>query len=337
MEIAILRFRRGVTPSYYLLGGLDRSDMPWEIKLGYVGPPQYDNLVWQLNDSDYRKISQNKVSEKALLQALGIPTAKFFGYLDADMGRDFKGRHLRSSCDLQRLFSTILEEHSCDRVCLKKPEGWNGSGFLTLTIYRDSGEITALIHQQSGAKKATIATLYDSLDLSEGYVVEAWINQHPEYAKFHPSSVNCYRVWVVLLADGTCEIPIVMLRFGCAGALVDAGVSDRLSVPIEPQTGRRLSAFTPTVERQFFTHHPDSGEELIGEALPYYHEAVDLAIESVRAFPGLRFAGVDVAVSSDGPMVVELNPKPNELGAARVGVPLSQVFENALVSDTSGS
>jgi glutathione synthase/RimK-type ligase-like ATP-grasp enzyme len=47
----------------------------------------------------------------------------------------------------------------------------------------------------------------------------------------------------------------------------------------------------------------------------------------VLAFPGIRFAGVDVAISQSGPIVIELNTSPDRIGAAFVGVPTRNLFQ----------
>ncbi len=335
-EMAFLKVTRGLSPSYYLLGGFYEPDVSWAHKAGYMGPSEFEELVWRLNDPDYRKISQNKLAEKALLGALALPTARFFGFLEPGVGRDFRGHPLRSVEDLTDLFETILVERGHARLCLKKPEGWNGAGFQALTITRNGSEVEVSLHQQGGTKSLSVAELYASLDFSEGFIVEALIDQHPEYAKYHPSSVNSYRVWVVLRPDGTADVPLAYLRFGCGGALVDNGEKDRLVVPVDLRNGRMLTAHVPSFERETYERHPDTGIQLTGKTLPFFKESIELAIESVRAFPGMRIAGVDIAVSCSGPLVIELNPKPNELAAQRCRVPLTEVFQHAFDTEAKG-
>ena len=51
-----------------------------------------------------------------------------------------------------------------------------------------------------------------------------------------------------------------------------------------------------------------------------------LAEQSLMCFQGLKFAGVDVAVGPDGPVIVELNVNPDREGAAFTDIPTKKVF-----------
>jgi hypothetical protein len=54
--------------------------------------------------------------------------------------------------------------------------------------------------------------------------------------------------------------------------------------------------------------HPDTGRRVAGEMLPSWPEARDLALEAHRRFPTLGSVGWDVALTPDGPVLVEGNP-----------------------------
>jgi hypothetical protein len=53
--------------------------------------------------------------------------------------------------------------------------------------------------------------------------------------------------------------------------------------------------------------HPDSGIVFEGFAIPFYHEAVAMAKELQRRFYGLRSIGWDIAIGTEGPIIVEGN------------------------------
>ncbi len=57
-----------------------------------------------------------------------------------------------------------------------------------------------------------------------------------------------------------------------------------------------------TVER-----HPDSGLAIAGFKLPQWREVSALVIRAQQSVPNLRSAGWDVAVTPDGPVLLEAN------------------------------
>lgn len=61
---------------------------------------------------------------------------------------------------------------------------------------------------------------------------------------------------------------------------------------------------------EYFDAHPDTGCSFIGFRVPCYKEAVDLCRRAARVRPGMRYVGWDVAVTPDGPVLVEGNDLP---------------------------
>jgi hypothetical protein len=78
--------------------------------------------------------------------------------------------------------------------------------------------------------------------------------------------------------------------------------------------------------KEYFKHHPTSNVQLAGASLPYFQEVQDLACKSLDAFPYISFAGFDVAVGLDGPIIIELNPKPDYVFMAINKLPSRYLF-----------
>ena len=58
-----------------------------------------------------------------------------------------------------------------------------------------------------------------------------------------------------------------------------------------------------------FTHHPDTGNTIEGSVLTGWKEAVSVVLRAQQALPELRATGWDVAITEDGPVLVETNPR----------------------------
>lgn len=324
-EAITLRINKGILPSYYLTGRLGESHLSWQQKRGYLSPKNYEKFIWALNAPEYRKISQHKLAEKSLLSSLGIPTPKFHGYFHPKAGRDTTGQKLCSAGDLEVLFRNLLNGQKSVRVCLKMTEGWNGTGFVSVTMTR--GADNEILLQLTDDTEATRSVEDFCADLvpEAGYVIEAFIDQHDAYAEYHPTSINGYRFWVAEDLDGNTRLLLGNLRFGRGGAVVD-NRGDHMLVDLDIETGVLGKAYFLNLNTSSTETHPDSDLKITGAALPYFEEAKQLACDALNAFPHMRFAGIDIAISKDGPVVLELNVQPGYLAAAICRKPIRDLL-----------
>jgi len=55
--------------------------------------------------------------------------------------------------------------------------------------------------------------------------------------------------------------------------------------------------------------HPDTGVNLLGRTIPYWNDIVSTGVAISEIMP-LKYLGIDIAVSIEGPMVLEINVRP---------------------------
>ena len=80
---------------------------------------------------------------------------------------------------------------------------------------------------------------------------------------------------------------------------------------IDIETGEILRARTGSgLKGQDIETHPVSGKRLVGFQLPCFQDALALACQAHDVFPEFGILGFDMAITADGPAVVECNDNP---------------------------
>ncbi|WP_341643612.1 sugar-transfer associated ATP-grasp domain-containing protein [Thauera sp. SDU_THAU2] len=320
LEMGLLYVFSGLGPGYYLMARFWRPGLSMETKLKHWNGRKYLRFVHKINDPRYFKISQNKLVEKSFLSALGLPTARLLGLFHPQFGQDTSGQDLCTASDLARALAL------CDAggLFFKPAEGDSGRGVFGLRLTMEAGR-KVLREVLSGEEVGMDALALRLGSAPEGYVIEEMIEQHPVLARLNPTSVNTLRIWVVDDSTGI-HVAGAFLRVGRAGSLVDNTAAGGLACAIDLNSGVISEALDLTLTRNQYKNHPDSVAELIGVQIPYWSECKQLACNALRVLPGARFVGMDLAVTTDGPMVVEYNVEPSYQGAAHVDKPHGVIF-----------
>jgi hypothetical protein len=248
---------------------------------------------------------------------MGIPTPRYIGLLDPIIGRSMSGAALRNAAELTRL----IAGDAAATVCFKEVEGHGGRGFVAADVFRTP----ALRFRKRGDGEELNA---EELIVALGpgaRVVEAYVDQHPAYSTFNPTSVNTLRIWV-LRREGQVGTRLAFLRIGRQGSLVDNRSAGGIVAPVDVTTGRMAVALDGKPSRQEYATHPDTGAPIEGVVLPMWVEARTLAEQCLSVFPYMNFAGMDVAMTPIGPVIIEANVEADRSGAVHVGIPTRDVF-----------
>lgn len=310
-EMIILKLFHGLGPGHYHTARYWRRELSWKFKTGFWTYRKFRRVVSTINSPFYQKVSQNKVCEKAVLSLLGIPTPTFIGSLHDQRGLSLSGGPLTGAADLEQL---LLANPWIDRLCFKPVEGFGGQGFRAAQVMR--GDRLQLRLLDSDATCSLPDFLAQKLEFTRGagYIIEEYLEQHPELALLNPSSVNTLRVWASCV-EGKLSVIDAFLRVGGRGSLVDNTSRGAQIFRVDLDTGVIGDGVSKTIYNERFHSHRDSGERISGRTLPFWPESLRLAGQAIVAFPGIGFAGVDVAITAQGPVVIELNVEPDPTSA----------------------
>ena len=153
-----------------------------------------------------------------------------------------------------------------------------------------------------------IKELYDKLMVDNLIIVEECIKQHESLSEFYPDCVHCCRI-VAILENDMCFFPQTSIKFG-VNAVSDNLATGSICANIDLETGT-VCTDGATKRGEIFTKHPFSQKEFKGFKVPYWKESLDLCNEVIRKVPNINLIGFDIAITSNGPVVVEGNDTPD--------------------------
>jgi hypothetical protein len=143
--------------------------------------------------------------------------------------------------------------------------------------------------------------------LREPFLLQEPLDQHDRLARLHAPSINTLRITTVL-QDGRVTPLAALLRIGTNDSMVDNLTSGGLAVRLDLArgtlhgNGHYLPGHGTTCSR-----HPTSGVLLDGYEIPMVGEAIDIAARFHKALNPLFTVGWDIAITPNGPCVVEGN------------------------------
>ncbi|MCQ4158848.1 hypothetical protein NON00_02760 [Roseomonas sp. GC11] len=143
------------------------------------------------------------------------------------------------------------------------------------------------------------------------YLVTLGLAQHPALAALHPGTTNTLRLLVLRApGSGTPFLAAAALRVGTTtSGDIDNFARGGLSFPLDraegvilPGVRRRADGWTEPVAA-----HPESGQPIAGGRVPLWPEVVALALAPFARLPFLRHVGWDIALTPEGPAIIEGN------------------------------
>ena len=142
----------------------------------------------------------------------------------------------------------------------------------------------------------------------EGFILEEIVIQNEEVSKVYPCSINTIRT-VTILKEGKPYVVQTYFRIGNDGKFVDNFNSGGMTVPIDKKKGIVLDKAIDK-KKILYDTHPYTGYKIKGFKFPYWEEVLNMAKELAVKIPDMGYVGWDIALTKDGPVIIEANEYP---------------------------
>ncbi len=185
-------------------------------------------------------------------------------------------------------FCTFLDEN--DTFFLKPVGGTMGRG----------------IERRRSAAIPDRAAFYNDCR-AQRLLLEAPIRQHPALEALSPGCVNSVRVNAARGRGGRVRLIGACLKCGGQGAATDNFHTGGIAYPLELASGRVSGPGRNNTDLGDYTRHPASGAYLPGFQVPFWPALTACVYRAMDRVPGMGYVGWDIAVTPDGPELIEGN------------------------------
>jgi hypothetical protein len=156
-------------------------------------------------------------------------------------------------------------------------------------------------------------------------LVQKRIAPHSELADLTSGALPTIRVTTCLNEDGEPEVVGAVFRMAIGGnRIVDNLHAGGIAANVGLDDGALSSASNLGMDAKlgWLDRHPDTNARIIGRVLPLWNETKALAMRAHRSFADRVLVGWDIAITDDGPVIVEGNSSPDLDILQRFGAPV---------------
>jgi len=295
-EVFVLTIIKKEIPFYYFLYLYSKDVKNY---LDYLSTGENNKILNSplLRNPRYESLLNNKLFFALLNEKSPLNTPKPISY---NLGNTFYHnntiKQIYNKSELVSFFERVFTVDNLEGLFFRPPSNSGGRGCFKLTRIGLKNELD---------------DIFDSL--TSGYYIHTEIlEQHREINKIHDKSVCTLRIVSLITSENHPEIISVLMRFGVGNSVVDNSSSGGFFVGVNidegtlEDTGHYLSDYGGAKIKK----HPDSGFIFEGFKVPYFKEACEEVLKGIKVIPE-RFIGWDVAITPNGPIIVEANYFPH--------------------------
>lgn len=302
-EVIILTIRKKEIPFYYFKYLYRKSVNNY---LDYLSTKEVNKIGHSklLHNPSFKSLIDNKLFFSLFCEKTQIKTPRLISY---NLGSSFfyNGRTTehKSLEEIKSFFESVFHESNCQELFFRPLAESGGKGCFKLTKNNLANELSEK----------------HNLFSQTSYVHTEVVQQHPDMNKIHDKSLSTMRIITLVTNKNTFEIIGAFMRFGVGNSVVDNSSSGGFYVGIDMDHGtlKEIGHYMPEYGGGETTEHPDSKFKFGGYKVPFFEQACEDLKKAITYIPD-RFIGWDVAISTNGPIIIEANKGPH-LPSADIG------------------
>ena len=284
---------------------MDTNDFEFEkrselFKKEFLGLNEQRVYMDYLNPVKYYSLARNKYLAHKILEDAGIRTSTLYCYYQPEARYSDCGNNAN---DLYGVMS-ILKSQDVRSCVIKTTESSHGDNVWVVKDIKYE-ENDALLTRFDD-KVVSLSSFLGN----EPLIFESIVHQTMQFASFNESSVNTIRFMTTLWPDGSAQTIAAFIKIGRSGRCVDnAGEGGNVDVCVDVETGELRYAIQYDGWRRIkdIDYHPDNGHKLNGVVIQNWLAIKEEVAHFQQAFPFCKAAGWDIAITEEGPVVIEVN------------------------------
>jgi hypothetical protein len=317
MKFLKLYYHYGFTLDNFFRYELYRDDMPLEEKLTYLPSGRLEHIWCTFNNSLYGSSFTNKYIFQCIAEANGLPVPEMYGIFDRYNGSDRRGKALQSAQDLQRL----MDEKQLKDFVIKPVEGGQSKYVYALDYDAESQTLTDLqrgpislqeIVDTLQDEKKIKASFYER-GVAENYtsfIVQQRLRQDPALEEMTGPMLAPIRIVTLITSNGSIEVLASRIPILDHRKAKDVNDKSLISAAIDLETGEfQPGTYVKVESAEEVTSVETATRPFAGELCPHWRAAVELSKEAARSFSYCRSVGWDIAITPDGPLLLEGNTR----------------------------
>lgn len=271
-----------------------------EFRDSFLGAFEQNLYLLTLNPVKYYSLARNKYFAHRMLENTGVKKAPLYCYYQAE-GKIYNSEEIASDIsDVIRL----LKMKKVQQCVIKGTETSHGEGVVVVKKIEHLENDCKLYYFNGEVKM--LSNLLGKYSL----LFEGLVQQTNQFSLLNESSVNTVRFMTTLYPNGEARIISCFIKIGREGKCVDnAGDGGNVDVCVDVETGEIKYAIQYDGWRKIkdIECHPDSGNQLNGILIENWDKIKTEVLKFQQAFPYIKAAGWDIAITDDGPVVIEVN------------------------------
>jgi len=290
-ELSTLSYIKKEFPLYYISNLLYRKNVT--NYRDYLSLKQNNTLInWSISKAkDQITLVENKLLFENYLVKNNIPTAKIFAH---NIKNSFTYNGILFEIETKDEFLVFIEiifkEAGIEQLFCKPIDGIMGEHIFIINksnYHNITDDLIALV-------------------LSNSFIFQELIVQHETLKTINSSSINTLRIITYKSIDS--EILCGFIRLGREGAIIDNAHKGGIAVSFDKDTGKMSAEGLQLIDNGggVYNKHPDSSVVFDNFQIPHYNQVKALVtkVSSLFQFPLL---GWDVAITPNGPIIIEVN------------------------------
>jgi len=251
-------------------------------------------LQWSYsNGKEQIAIVENKLLFKEFLAKKNIPTPQIF-FHNSKNKFTYKDAvfEIETKNDFFSFLEKVFNKEKIEQIFCKPIDGWMGENIFVI-------------------EKKTYRKIADdliSLVFSKAFIFQELILQHEVLKQINYSSINTLRIVTYKNKKNEVEILSGLIRVGRKGTIVDNAHAGGIAIPFNKETGKLCAEGLQLIDNGggIFYKHPDTGIVFDKLQIPHYIEVKKIVTKASSLFK-FPFLGWDVALTPDGPIIIEAN------------------------------